>query len=130
MTLEVYEEYGQGWDDEGGGTAVREFRKRIAEKGWYGVDWPREYGGMQKTAVEQLILLDEFDYAGAPHPEVAVRSLAPMIIRYGTEENRKRWLPAIANGEMRFALGYSEPDAGSDLASLTTRVPNLMATSG
>lgn len=121
MTSEVFEAWGQGWGDEGGSEAVREFRRRIAQKGWYGINWPTEYGGLQKSAVEQLILLDEFDYAGAPHPEVSVRSLAPMIIRYGTEENKRRWLPLIQSGETRFALGYSEPDAGSDLASLTTR---------
>jgi alkylation response protein AidB-like acyl-CoA dehydrogenase len=121
MTDEVFEAYGQGWGDEGGSEAVREFRRRIAKRGWYGVNWPREYGGLQKSAVEQLIMLDEFDYVGAPHPEVAVRSLAPMIIRYGTEENCRQWLPKITSGETRFALGYSEPDAGSDLASLTTR---------
>lgn len=121
MTDAVFEEFGQGWGDEGGGEAVRDFRRRIAAKGWYGINWPAAYGGLEKTATEQLIMLDEFDLAGAPHPEVAVRSLAPMIIRYGTDDNRRRWLPPITSGEMRFALGYSEPDAGSDLASLKTR---------
>src|SRR4051794_18698889 len=121
MTPEVDEAYGRGWGDEGGSELVRDFRRRMAAKGWYGLNWPKEYGGLAKSNVDQLILLDEFDYAGAPHPEVAVRALAPMIMRYGTEENRRRWLPEISAGNMRFALGYSEPDAGSDLASLKTR---------
>ncbi len=98
-----------------------EFQRSLASQGWWGVNWPKEYGGLDKTAVEQLILIDELEYAGAPPIPLTVTSLGPMVIRFGTEENKKQWLPQITRGETTFALGYSEPDAGTDLASLQTR---------
>lgn len=100
---------------------VEHFRKELAAQGWWGVNWPQEYGGLDKTAVEQLILIDELEYAGAPPLPITVTSLGPMIIRFGTEQNKSDWLPRITRGEATFALGYSEPDAGTDLANLRTR---------
>jgi alkylation response protein AidB-like acyl-CoA dehydrogenase len=118
---EVRAEFNWGFGEEGGGPAVKAFRAKVAAQGWFGLNWPKEYGGQERTAIEQLIMLSEFEYVGAPPPEITVRSIAPTIIHYGTEQNRAQWLPPIARGEMTVALGYSEPDAGSDLASLTTR---------
>ncbi|OBA62664.1 acyl-CoA dehydrogenase [Mycobacterium sp. 1100029.7] len=100
---------------------VSRFRRKIGEKGWFGLNWPREYGGLGLGAVYQHLLMSEFEYAGVPGPDLTVTSVAPMIMRHGTEQNKKEWLPLIAKGEMICAVGYSEAEAGTDLASLRTR---------
>src|SRR5246127_3271282 len=100
---------------------VARFRRKIGEKGWFGLNWPREYGGLGLGAVYQHLLMSEFEYWGAPAPDLTVTSVAPMIIRHGTERNKTEWLPLIAKGEMICAVGYSEPEAGTDLANLRTR---------
>ncbi len=100
---------------------VARFRRKIGEKGWFGLNWPREYGGLDLGAVHQHLLMTEFEYWGVPGPDLTVTSVAPMIMRHGTERNKKEWLPPIARGEMICAVGYSEPDAGTDLANLRTR---------
>ncbi|SPM36829.1 Acyl-CoA dehydrogenase related to the alkylation response protein AidB [Mycobacterium rhizamassiliense] len=100
---------------------VARFRRKIGEKGWFGLNWPREYGGLGLGAVHQHLLMSEFEYAGVPGPDLTVTSVAPMIMRHGTEQNKTEWLPLIARGEMICAVGYSEPEAGTDLASLRTR---------
>ncbi|OBI90721.1 acyl-CoA dehydrogenase family protein [Mycobacterium sp. 1245805.9] len=100
---------------------VARFRRKIGEKGWFGLNWPREYGGLGLGAVHQHLLMSEFEYWGVPGPDLTVTSVAPMIMRHGTEQNKTEWLPPIARGEMICAVGYSEPDAGTDLASLRTR---------
>src|SRR5262249_41076200 len=79
------------------------------------------YGGLGLTATEQQMLVDEFTARGVPGPDLTVTSVAPMIMRHGTEKNKADWLPGIARGEITCAVGYSEPDAGTDLASLSTR---------
>ena len=103
------------------GPREMEFRRKVAEQGWFGLNWPKAYGGLEKTAVEQFILIEEFDYVGAPPLDLTVTSIGPTIIRFGTEDNKRTWLPKIISGEVEFALGYSEPNAGTDLASLQTR---------
>jgi alkylation response protein AidB-like acyl-CoA dehydrogenase len=100
---------------------VTRFRRKIGEKGWFGLNWPREYGGLGLGAVYQHLLMSEFEYWGVPGPDLTVTSVAPMIMRHGTEQNKTEWLPLIAKGEMICAVGYSESDAGTDLASLRTR---------
>jgi len=100
---------------------VARFRRKIGEKGWFGLNWPREYGGLGLGAVHQHLLMSEFEYWGVPGPDLTVTSVAPMIMRHGTEQNKTEWLPPIARGEMTCAVGYSEPDAGTDLANLRTR---------
>ncbi|MCV7092513.1 acyl-CoA dehydrogenase family protein [Mycobacterium interjectum] len=100
---------------------VARFRRKIGEKGWFGLNWPREYGGLGLGAVHQHLLMSEFEYWGVPGPDLTVTSVAPMIMRHGTERNKNDWLPLIAKGEMICAVGYSEPDAGTDLANLRTR---------
>jgi len=100
---------------------VAAFRRKVGEKGWFGLNWPREYGGLGLSAMHQNILMFEFDYWGVPGPDLTVTSVAPMIMRHGTEQNKREFLPPIARGEMTCAVGYSEPEAGTDLASLRTR---------
>jgi alkylation response protein AidB-like acyl-CoA dehydrogenase len=100
---------------------VEAFRRKVGQRGWFGLNWPVEYGGLGLSAVHQHILATEFEYAGAPPLDLTVTSVAPMIIRYGTPQNKAEFLPPIARGELRVAVGYSEPDAGTDLASLRTR---------
>jgi alkylation response protein AidB-like acyl-CoA dehydrogenase len=100
---------------------VTRFRRKIGEKGWFGLNWPREYGGLGLGAVYQHLLMSEFEYWGVPGPDLTVTSVAPMIMRHGTEQNKTEWLPLIAKGEMICAVGYSEAEAGTDLASLRTR---------
>src|ERR1700739_1462930 len=101
--------------------AVARFRSKVGEKGWFGLNWPREYGGLGLGAVYQHRLMSEFEYWGVPGPDLTVTSVAPMIMRHGTERNRTEWLPLIARGEIICAVGYAEPEAGTDLANLRTR---------
>jgi 3-oxocholest-4-en-26-oyl-CoA dehydrogenase alpha subunit len=103
------------------GPELREFRRKVGEKGWYGLTWPKDYGGLGRGPIDQHILATEFQYAGVPGPDFTVTSMAPMIMRFGTEQNKADFLPGIARGEIFAAIGYSEPDAGTDLASLRTR---------
>jgi 3-oxocholest-4-en-26-oyl-CoA dehydrogenase alpha subunit len=97
------------------------FRRKIGQRGWFGLNWPTEYGGLGLTAMHQHLLVSEFEYWGVPGPDLTVTSVAPMIMRHGTEQNKKEFLPPIARGEIVCAVGYSEPNAGTDLASLRTR---------
>ncbi|MGY4710284.1 acyl-CoA dehydrogenase family protein [Mycolicibacterium sp. CBM1] len=103
-----------------GGEAAA-FRRKIGAKGWFGLNWPTEYGGLGLGPVHLHLLMTEFEYWGVPGPDLTVTSIAPMIMRHGTEQNKREFLPLIARGEMTCALGYSEPDAGTDLAALRTR---------
>ena len=75
------------------GGEVAAFRRKIGEKGWFGLNWPREYGGLGLGAVHQHLLMSEFEYWGVPGPDLTVTSVAPMIMRHGTEQNKKR-IPA------------------------------------
>ncbi|MGZ8812982.1 MAG: acyl-CoA dehydrogenase family protein [Mycobacterium sp.] len=108
-----------GLEHQGG--ELTAFRRKIGEKGWFGLNWPKEYGGLGLTAMHQHLLMSEFEYVGVPGPDLTVTSVAPMIMRHGTEQNKKEFLPGVARGEIVFALGSSEPNAGTDLASLRTR---------
>jgi 3-oxocholest-4-en-26-oyl-CoA dehydrogenase alpha subunit len=103
------------------GGEVASFRRKIGERGWFGLNWPSEYGGLGLGAVYQHLLMREFEYWGVPGPDLTVTSVAPMIMRHGTEQNKLEFLPPIARGELICAVGYSEPEAGTDLASLRTR---------
>lgn len=101
--------------------AVMEFRQKIIDKGWFGLMLPREHGGMGGSALEYYVLISEFQKVGMPNMSLTVTSLAPTIAEFGTEENRRAWLPGIISGDIEMALGYSEPEAGTDLANLSTR---------
>ncbi|GAA0237545.1 acyl-CoA dehydrogenase family protein [Actinomadura nitritigenes] len=109
-----------GEEGVGGGT-FREIVKMLGQDGWLGYGWPTEYGGQGKSVAEQYVFFDEVQRAGLPFPFVTVNTVGPTLMRYGTEEQKKRFLPGILAGDIVFAIGYSEPDAGTDLASLRTR---------
>ncbi len=105
---------------ESSGPVLRRFRAKMAERGWLALTWPAEYGGSGRSTFEQFLLMDEFAYWGAPAIDLTMSAVAPTIMRFGTDAQKARWLPAILSGEVECAIGYSEPDAGSDLASLRT----------
>jgi alkylation response protein AidB-like acyl-CoA dehydrogenase len=99
------------------------FSRNLAARGWIGMTWPKRCGGGERSALERYVLLEELLAAGAPVGAhwIADRQSGPALLRYGTEEQRQRYLPAIARGECFFCIGMSEPNAGSDLASVRTR---------
>ena len=96
------------------------FSRVLGKAGLIGMTWPKEYGGHERTALERYIVLEELLAAGAPVGAhwIADRQTAPLLLRYGTEEQRRRWVPGIAAGEVYGCIGLSEPNAGSDLASV------------
>ena len=107
--------------EEMGGPVFREIVGRMGSDGWLGIGWPVEYGGQGRTPIEQLIFWDETHRARAPLPIIAVNTIGPTLIQYGSPEQKAGLLPRILKGELFFAVGYTEPGAGTDLASLQTR---------
>jgi alkylation response protein AidB-like acyl-CoA dehydrogenase len=103
-----------------GGASVADCRRALGEAGLLGVAWPVEYGGRGLTALEQYIFSEEARRVHAPLPMITLNTVGPTLIQYGTEEQKQEFLPAILKGTVDFAIGYSEPGAGSDLASLRT----------
>ncbi|KUI35937.1 acyl-CoA dehydrogenase [Mycobacterium sp. IS-1590] len=103
-----------------GGAAMAECRRALGEAGLLGVAWPVEFGGRGLTALEQYIFSEEARRVHAPLPMITLNTVGPTLIQYGTEEQKQKFLPAILKGTVDFAIGYSEPGAGSDLASLRT----------
>ncbi|MEU9916634.1 acyl-CoA dehydrogenase family protein [Streptomyces sp. NPDC051001] len=99
----------------------RDIIRRLGADRWLGVGWPKEYGGRGLSAIEQFIFFDEAAQAGVPLPLMALNTVGPTIMQFGTDEQKAYFLPKILSGEIDFAIGYSEPDAGTDLASLKTR---------
>lgn len=96
--------------------------RQLGHDGWLGIGWPKEYGGQGRSEIEQYIFYDAvMGYYQISIPFLALNTVGPTIMRYGTEEQRKRFLPPILNGELNIAIGYTEPEAGSDLASLRTK---------
>jgi alkylation response protein AidB-like acyl-CoA dehydrogenase len=108
------------YESAGSSTGVA-WRKALGGRGWLSLGWPAEYGGIDKTFVEQWILIDEIGRAGLPKLGIAPTMIAPTLIRVGSEEMKRQWLPRIARGQVEFALGYSEADSGTDLANLRTK---------
>lgn len=104
-----------------GGDEYRRVVRQMGRDGWLAVGWPKEYGGQGYAATEQLIFFEEANLAGAPLPFVTISTVGPTLMAHGTPEQKQRFLPGIAAGEINFAIGYSEPNAGSDLAALQTR---------
>jgi alkylation response protein AidB-like acyl-CoA dehydrogenase len=110
-----------GEGEYGDGTAYKEIVRQMGRDGWLTLGWPTEYGGRGGSALDQLIFTDEAAAAGAPVPFLTINTVGPTIMRFGTAEQRQYFLPRIASGELHFSIGYSEPGAGTDLASLRTR---------
>jgi alkylation response protein AidB-like acyl-CoA dehydrogenase len=105
----------------GDGLAYKDVVRQLGKDGWLAIGWPSEYGGMNRSMLDQLIFTDEAAIAGVPVPFLTINTVGPTIMRYGTPEQKERFLPRIAAGELHFSIGYSEPEAGTDLASLRTR---------
>lgn len=117
-----------GWDRGHSWTGFdREFSRELAKKGWVGMTWPKAYGGQERTAIERYVVVEELLAAGAPVGAhwVADRQSGPLILRLGTQEQKHRLLPKIAAGEAAYCVGLSEPDSGSDLASLRSRAEKV-----
>jgi len=109
-------------DGNGGvGPEMRAVWKQMCADGWSGIGWPEAYGGQERTAIEQFIFFDESMRAGAPVPMLTINTVGPTIMNHGTQEQCERFLPGILAGDLHFCIGYSEPEAGTDLASLRTR---------
>jgi alkylation response protein AidB-like acyl-CoA dehydrogenase len=99
------------------------FSQRLGARGWLGMTWPRRYGGHERSMLERLVVTEELLAASAPVAAhwIADRQSGPLLLRYGSEAQRTEFLPGIARGEIFFSIGMSEPDSGSDLASVRTR---------
>ena len=107
--------------DYGTGEAYREVVRLLGRDGWLALSWPAEYGGRGAPMLDQLIFTDEAAAAGVPVPFLTINTVGPTIMRFGTPEQKAYYLPRIAAGEIHFSIGYSEPEAGTDLAALRTR---------
>src|SRR5919204_3528631 len=105
----------RGWD--------KEFSKLMGRDGWIGVGWPKEFGGQGRSPTEQIVFATEMTNSGAPCQAHSCGEsiVAHALFAHGAKEQQDEWLSAIRRGERTFALGYSEPEAGSDLAALRTR---------
>ena len=105
----------RGWD--------AEFSQLLGRDGWIGIGWPKKFGGQGRSPSEQIVFITELANAGAPIQAHSTSEsiVAPSLFAYGTAEQQDEWIPRIKRGECHFALGYSEPEAGSDLAALRTR---------
>ena len=121
MTDALREEM-EGRPDLGPGPEQKRFMREIGEKGLLGISWPREYGGLGRSLMDQYIFSEEIGRVGSPYTNsTAVTMVGPTIMRAGTEEQKEEWLPKMLHGNVECALGYTEPDAGTDLAGLGTR---------
>ena len=115
-------EGGGRWPEEENWEFTQEMRKKLAEKGWLTMHWPEEYGGQDASPVRSAIFNEEMAYLRCPGRDIfGVRMLGPTLMIHGSEEQRQTHLPPIARGEVQWCQGYSEPESGSDLASLNTR---------
>jgi 3-oxocholest-4-en-26-oyl-CoA dehydrogenase alpha subunit len=121
MTPELRRGLANTGGDYGDGQAYRAIVRQLGRDGWLALGWPAEYGGRGGSALDQLIFTDEAAIAGVPVPFLTINTVGPTIMRFGTAEQRERYLPRIAAGEIHFSIGYSEPEAGTDLAALRTR---------
>jgi alkylation response protein AidB-like acyl-CoA dehydrogenase len=106
---------------ESSGPLARRALERMGEDGWLGIGWPKEYGGRARPAIEQFIFFDEVQRAGFPIPLLTLNTVGPTLMRHGTDRQRALFLPKILSGKLQFAIGYTEPNAGTDLAALQTR---------
>ena len=104
-----------------GGPLYRRLVRQMGADGWLGIGWPREHGGQGRPPTDQFIFFDEAQRAGAPIPFVTLNTVGPTLMRFGSDDQKARFLPGILGGEIHFAIGYTEPEAGTDLASLRTR---------
>jgi 3-oxocholest-4-en-26-oyl-CoA dehydrogenase alpha subunit len=102
-------------------SAYIRYIRRMGQDGWLGLGWPLEYGGQARGPIDQMIFVEESHWAGVPLPLLTLNSVGPTLMALGTDEQKHRLLPGILRGEVHFSIGYTEPSAGTDLASLKTR---------
>jgi alkylation response protein AidB-like acyl-CoA dehydrogenase len=115
-------EGGGRWPEEWNWDFTKEMRRKLAQKGWLTMHWPTEYGGQDASPVRSAIYNEELAYLRAPGRDIfGVRMLGPTLMIHGSEEQKQTYLPPIARAEVQWCQGYSEPESGSDLASLSTR---------
>ncbi len=117
LTPEVRQRLGTAGE---GSPEFRRLVRQLGSDGWLGLSWPKEFGGRGRPATDQFIMFDEIQRAHAPFPFVTVNTVGPAIASRGTQEQKEKYLPGILAGEVNFAIGYTEPEAGTDLASLRT----------
>ena len=108
-------------ETEGGGSLYMEAIRQMGRDGWLGIGWPEEYGGQGRGPIEQFIFFDEVQGAGLPVPILTLNTVGPTLLRFGTDAQKAFYPPRILKGECHFSIGYSEPSAGTDLASLQCR---------
>lgn len=118
MTPERRETIRNGQEESG--EFYNELIRQMGKDGWLSLGFPKEYGGQGKGTVEQLMFFEEALLAGAPLPFVTINTVAPALMEYGSEEQKQKFLAGIISGEIHFAIGYTEPNAGTDLAVLNT----------
>ena len=117
MTPEVRAEVARG---DSGGPACLEAVRKLGRDGWLGIGWPKEYGGQARGEIEQFIFTNEAWRSGFPLPFLTINTVGKTIMEFGSDEQKRRFLPRILAGECHFSIGYTEPGAGTDLASLRT----------
>ncbi len=106
---------------EGDGPICKRFIRRLGEDGWMGIGWPEEYGGQGRTPIEQYIFFDlTMGYFRIPIPMLTLMTVGPALMKVGSEDQKNKFLPPILTGDITFAIGYTEPEAGTDLFSLKT----------
>lgn len=103
-----------------GGPLYHQVLQQMGKDGWLGIGWPRAYGGQERPAIEQFIFFDEVQRAGFPIPLLTLNTVGPTLMAHGSDEQRQRFLPRVLAGTLHFSIGYTEPQAGTDLASLKT----------
>jgi len=121
MTPELKEELRHDFKGEGGGPLWKQTMRQLGKDGWIGLGWPKAYGGMEKGPMEQYIFFSEILKAGFPFNFLTSESVGPALAQFGSEELKQEVIPKILAGEVNICIGYSEPSAGTDLASLKTR---------
>lgn len=104
-----------------------EFSRKLGERGWLGMTFPKQYGGHERTALERFVVTEELLAAGAPVAAhwIADRQTGPLLLKFGTEEQKQKYLPKYAKGEWFVAIGLSEPNSGSDLSSVSTKAERI-----
>lgn len=107
--------------EHGIGPRTREIVRQMGKDGWLGIGWPKNYGGQGRSEIEQFVFFDESMRARAPVPMLTVNTVGPTIMNHGSDEQKARFLPQVLAGELHFCIGYSEAEAGTDLAALKTR---------
>lgn len=112
-------------DREGGGPLYHQAMQRMGREGWLGLGWPKEAGGGGRSLVDEFIFFDEMHRQGFPIPLLTLNTVGPTLAQFGTPEQKAKYLPQILAGKLHFSIGYSEPSAGTDLASLTTRAERV-----